>query len=217
MNLEKLSTFFKDGREYKIIGREAHLNAGVIVLFCEINGEIFILFEKRSEKIKQGGEICFPGGKRDKEDKNFLETALRETYEEIGLSKDKIINTRRYGSLIIPIGVVVETSIGYVPNFKLDDLNLNKDEVEEIILVPFEYFLTTEPEIEYVIVENQPFYEDKSGERKKFCAEKWGLPKKYKKPWAGNPRRIVVYSYENNIIWGITGEIIYSIAKNFKG
>lgn len=216
MDLKKLNSFLKKENQHKIIGRDAYMNAGVIVLFCEIDGEIFVLFEKRSAKIKQGGEICFPGGKRDRKDISFLDTAIRETYEEIGLPKERILHQRRYGSLIIPVGTIVETSIGYVPNFRLEELNLNKSEVEKIILVPLKYFIETEPEIEYVIVENQPYYKDKKGEKVTFSAERWGLPEKYRKPWSGIPRRIIVYAYEDEIIWGITGEIIYSVSKSLK-
>lgn len=211
--MNRLKNFFENTNECKVIGRDALMNAGVITLFCEIDGKIYVLFEKRAAGIRQAGEICFPGGKKDKEDKNFLETALRETYEEIGIPRERIKGAKKYGSLILPIGVVVESSIGYIDNFSLDELKVNKDEVEKIILVPLDFFLNTKPEMEYVNVENQPYYEDKTGTRIRFEAEKWGLPEKYTKPWTGNPRRIIVYVYEDEVIWGITGEIIFNIAR----
>lgn len=216
INTNKLKNFFDKKEEYRVIGRDALMNAGVIILFCEMEGETYILFEKRAANIRQGGEICFPGGKRDKKDKDFLDTALRETYEEIGIPRERIKNTKKYGALILPVGIVVEASIGYIENFSMDELKLNKDEVEEIILVPVKFFLGNQPDIEYVIVENQPYYIDKSGKKIRFEAEKWGLPEKYTKPWSGNPRRIIVYVYEGDVIWGITGEIIYNIAREIE-
>ncbi len=213
---ERLKDFFKDRGHSRIIGRESLMNSAVMVLFCEIDEKIYILFEKRAEGIRQGSEISFPGGRRDKKDLNFAETALRETYEEIGLSKEKIENVRKYGTLIIPTGVVVEAYIGYVKNFSLNELDLNKDEVEKILLVPLDYFLENEPSIEYVTVQNNPFYIDKEGNKIELNVKRWGLPEKYHQPWKGTPRRLLFYKYDSETIWGITGEIIYSIASSIR-
>ena len=208
----KIIDFLKIKDEPKIIGREAFLNSAVMVLFCEINGEIQVLFEKRALNIRQGGEVSFPGGRKDENDINFMVTALRETYEEIGLSQNRIKNIRKYGTIIIPTGVVVEVYLGYVENFSMEEIKINSDEVERIIMVPLKFFLETEPEIERVTLENLPYYE-KNGEKIEFPVEKWGLPERYKKPWRGTPRRMLFYSYKGDTIWGITGEIIYSISK----
>ena len=50
---------------------------------------------KRSPNLKNhAGEISFPGGKVSKSDHSILDTAIRETHEEIGLSiKKKIIGS----------------------------------------------------------------------------------------------------------------------------
>lgn len=213
---EMMKSFFKDRGHNKIIGREALMNSAVMVLFCEIDGEIFILFEKRAEGIRQGGEVSFPGGKRDFNDANFLETALRETYEEIGLKKERITDIRKYGTIVLPTGIIVESFIGYVKDFSLEELTTNKDEVERIILVPIDYFFETEPDRDFVSVENEPFYIDKNGNKIEFQAKKWGLPEKYTRPWNGRPRRLLFYLYGGDVIWGITGEIIYSISRELR-
>lgn len=213
---EKIAEFFKDKGHSRIIGRESSMNSAVMVLFCEIDEKIYILFEKRAEGIRQGSEISFPGGRRDASDFSFCETALRETYEEIGLSKERITDVRKYGTLIIPTGVVVEAYIGYVKNFSFGELNVNRDEVEKIFLVPLDYFIENKPSIEYVTVQNEPFYTDKEGNKIELNVKRWGLPEKYHQPWKGTPRRLLFYKYDNETIWGITGEIIYSIASSIK-
>ena len=46
---------------------------------------IVLMTEKPKHMKFHAGEISFPGGKLDSDDSNLLETALRETREEIGL------------------------------------------------------------------------------------------------------------------------------------
>ena len=66
--------------------------AGVLVPFCMVDGKPSILFTKRSHKIvRNKSDVCFPGGKMDdKVDKNIIDTAIRETFEEIGVSKSDV-------------------------------------------------------------------------------------------------------------------------------
>ncbi len=179
------------------------------------------LKKERIENVKKYGTLIIPTGVIVEAYvgyvKNFsLETAVRETFEEIGLKKERIENVKKYGTLIIPTGVIVEAYVGYVKNFSLDELNVNEDEVERIILVPLDYFFENDPEIEYVTVENEPFYVNEKGEKIEFPAKKWGLPEEYTKPWRGRPRRMLFYLYGGDVIWGITGEIIYSVSRELR-
>nr|WP_240934766.1 CoA pyrophosphatase [Fusobacterium sp. FSA-380-WT-3A] len=184
-----------------------------MVLFCEVKGKLNLLFEKRAKNIAQGGEISFPGGKKEK-DEDFIETALRETEEEIGISRDRIKKVVNYGKLLMPTGQLIEVKLGYIENFNLDEIKLNKNEVERVFLVPLEFLLETEPHIEKVMVQNNPHYEN--GNKKIiFPSEKLGLPQIYWKPW-GREREIYFYKYKDDIIWGITGEIIYSLINDIK-
>ncbi len=65
--------------------------SAVMVLFYPKDGEYCILLNKRSEQVEHHkGEISFPGGARDPEDRDSLETALRETEEEMGIKRDDI-------------------------------------------------------------------------------------------------------------------------------
>ncbi len=55
------------------------------------DGETHVLFEVRAKTLRiQPGEICFPDGRVDEEDRNEEETAIRETCEELGVKKTDV-------------------------------------------------------------------------------------------------------------------------------
>ena len=66
--------------------------ASVLVVIYGQSPKIIMTEKPKSMKF-HAGEISFPGGKFDANDSDLLETALRETSEEIGLdvSKDQVI------------------------------------------------------------------------------------------------------------------------------
>ena len=66
-------------------------SAAVMVLLYPKDSEYCILLNKRSEQVEHHkGEISFPGGAQDPEDRDGLETALRETEEEMGIKRGDI-------------------------------------------------------------------------------------------------------------------------------
>ena len=70
---------------------EGYSEASILVIFInnKIDQESYILITQRKKNLrKHAGQVAFPGGRRETFDKNLLETALRETEEEINLSKD---------------------------------------------------------------------------------------------------------------------------------
>ena len=102
---------------------------------------IVIMTEKPKHMKFHAGEISFPGGKLDSTDSDLLQTALRETSEEIGLtiSKEQVIGqlepvvTLNSKFLILPFISVVD---------KISPLSANC-EVEKIFHIPLESFLKT--------------------------------------------------------------------------
>jgi 8-oxo-dGTP pyrophosphatase MutT (NUDIX family) len=66
-------------------------DAGVLVPLYLDRGELHAVFTKRRENLRRhAGEISFPGGRQDRPDEDLRETALRETEEEIGLSRSDV-------------------------------------------------------------------------------------------------------------------------------
>lgn len=111
--------------------------AAVLVPICVVDGEVCVLYTLRSLNLKShGGQISFPGGKRDGNE-TAVETALRETEEEIGVpSRDvdvwgvmSTVQGRDSNVLITPV-------IGVINDFNINTLKINTDEVEEVFTVP---------------------------------------------------------------------------------
>lgn len=91
-------------------------SSAVLLPIYERDGQYHILFIKRSDKVKEHrGEISFPGGRKDRKDRNLLDTALRECQEEIGLNPedaevlgqlgDEITTTSKY--IVTPFVAVI--------------------------------------------------------------------------------------------------------------
>ena len=97
--------------------------------------------EKPQSMKFHAGEISFPGGKFDSNDSDLLDTALRETSEEIGLNvrKDQVIGqltpvmTLNSGFLILPFVSLLNEIPTLVAN----------SEVENILHIPLNSFLKT--------------------------------------------------------------------------
>lgn len=66
------------------------LSAVLVPLFRSEKGYKVLFLERPYFMKRHGGEMCFPGGERDDFDRGPLETALRETEEEIGLEREYI-------------------------------------------------------------------------------------------------------------------------------
>jgi 8-oxo-dGTP pyrophosphatase MutT (NUDIX family) len=74
------------------------------------DGQLHIVMVLRSDGGVHGGQVAFPGGKRDRCDLSMLETALREAREEVGLTSDRVevlahfpaIETRTTGYRVYP-------------------------------------------------------------------------------------------------------------------
>ncbi len=104
-------------------------DAAVIVPL--LNGES-ILFIKRSRKLRHhSGEISFPGGQLE-EGEDFVEAALRETREELGVEPESIEIIDR-----LPGVITLRTNYHVVPflaRLKSTNLKPNPDEVEDVIV-----------------------------------------------------------------------------------
>jgi 8-oxo-dGTP pyrophosphatase MutT (NUDIX family) len=206
--------FKKWNFDVNLLGHEEMLKASVIVPIVFVENEINILFQVRSKNIRQGGEISFPGGKIDLKDKSFSDTAIRETCEELGISKEQIEVKAELDTLISPFNSVIKAYIAFINILTIDELNLNKNEVEEVFLVPLKWFYENNPKIYKIYLESHPYKTDLNGKKLvTFPAKELGLPDLYHKSWMNSTRKIYFYNYKNYKIWGFTAHILKDALK----
>lgn len=102
--------------------------------------ELTVLFTKRASHLKHhAGQICFPGGRYEQHDSSLMETALRETEEEIGLSRHytKVVGNLQTFKTVS--GYEVTPYVGLIePDF---DLRPDANEVEQVFEVPLAYLV----------------------------------------------------------------------------
>lgn len=216
MYLNKISKILTT--QTSIIGREKYLNSAVLVPIIIINNTEHLLFQKRSQTVRQPGEVSFPGGHFDKvKDSDFQSTAIRETCEELGIDEIKIDFLGKLGTLVAPMGVIVETFIGKLNIYSLDELSIDKKEVEKIFIVPIDFFINNNPSEYITRLELHPFGTNQSGDREELLPIKdLGLPDRYAIPWTRGKHRVLVYKNTEEVIWGITAELVFELTNKLK-
>ena len=108
-----------------------------------------ILFTKRSSNLStHSGEVSFPGGKWEEQDESLFDTALRESYEEIGLKQNNMIKLGSLNFLLSRHKVEVNPFVGYLETEQVFEGNY---EIDTIFTVPISFL--TNPKIEDVMKE----------------------------------------------------------------
>ena len=99
-----------------------------------------VILTKRAEKLSShSGEIAFPGGKQDADDRDLLHTALREAHEEVGLHPDQVEVLGSLGQVMSKHGLQVTPWVGVIPEGV--SLTPNPGELDEVFQVPLSFFL----------------------------------------------------------------------------
>ncbi len=112
----------------------------LIPIFRSPNGSKILLTVRTDLVEHHKGQISFPGGKKDPTDSSLLETALRETEEEVGIPRSEI---KIVGELppipTVKTDYIVSTFIGIIDSDP--KLQLNTHEIDSVLFVPIRHLL----------------------------------------------------------------------------
>jgi peroxisomal coenzyme A diphosphatase NUDT7 len=199
------------GKSYK------YLSTAVMVPLITLEKEKHLLFEQRNANIIQGSEVCFPGGRFDAaKDRSLKDTAIRETCEELGIHRKRIRVKEKLGTLIAPVGVMVEAYVGKIAIRELGELNINRSEVEEVFTLPLAWFKENPPREHHLNIQIHPFrYNDNKEKEHLFPVKDYALPQRYEEPWSGRKHPVFVYQTTYGVIWGITAELVREYIKGY--
>lgn len=168
---------------------ENAIKSSVLFLFYEKQGEVLLVFIRRNVyNGAHSGQISLPGGRREESDKDLYQTALRETWEELGVPSSEIAFVGKLSDLFIPpSNFIVSPFAGIYLAEKPPVFKPDPREVAEIIEIPFSFFL------------------------RKSARKNVSLP-------IGDQQIITAPSfvYKNHVIWGATAMMVNELVYQWK-
>jgi 8-oxo-dGTP pyrophosphatase MutT (NUDIX family) len=161
--------------------------AAVMMLFYPKHDQThLVLIHRTSYYGVHSSQIAFPGGKPEREDNSLEQTALRETYEEVGIHPNEINIIRPFTQVYIPpSNFMVFPFLGISQNELL--FKKQEDEVGGIIELPLPTFL-----------------DDSIVEQRKMATS-----------YAGSID-VPGFVVENHFVWGATAMILSELKETIK-
>lgn len=118
----------------------ANISSVLILIFPNSEDRLELLLTLRSTDIDHGGQISLPGG-RSEEDETSVETALRETCEEVGVDPESIEIAGLLSDLYVShSNNLVKPVVGFLP--QKPELTINRAEVEEAFAIELDSLVT---------------------------------------------------------------------------
>ena len=139
----------------------------------------FVLIERTISSGVHSGQISLPGGKKEKNDKSFWDTSIRETNEEIGVNLSKINFIKKMSCVYVPpSNFMIYPFIGYLDKYPF--FNMQKEEVQNIFEINI---------LDLLKNKNKSFSEVRS-------------------KYMNNNIKVPVYNFMDKIVWGATAMIL---------
>ena len=164
----------------------------LIPIVRDIDGPA-LLMEVRSMNVWQPGEICFPGGHIEAGE-NCIDTALRETYEELGIRPSSVNVLQRMEPEWHLEKMFVYPVLAEIDPFEPECLLLRQEEVSEVFTMPFSWLLSHEPAV----------YDISDPESEKLP----DILRQYLRNYHRSPNTTYYWAYEQYGIWGLTARFL---------
>jgi 8-oxo-dGTP pyrophosphatase MutT (NUDIX family) len=114
-------------------------SAVLVPLYRDEDGNVRIVIVRRVDGGPHGGQLAFPGGKHSAGDRSLLDTALRETHEEIGLAPDAVEVLKQLDAMdTVTTGFRITPFLGRI--VQPLEWKLSESEIAEILEVPLGHF-----------------------------------------------------------------------------
>ena len=161
--------------------------ASILVIFInnyDKNESYILLTQRKNNLRKHAGQIAFPGGRKEIEDKTLLETVVRETEEEISLSRENYDIIGHFPKFYTGTGYVVTPYIAMMKELSNWEnlIKPNADEVKKIFIPKSQQLLLPQ----YHIREKPPI--------KSSMSMTWRI------------------NYQNENIWGLTARVLVTLS-----
>jgi len=115
------------------------VRASVLVPIVAREQPTVLLTERTAHLSQHSGQIAFPGGRQDETDRDAVETALREAFEEVGLERSHVETLGELPTYVTGTRFVVTPVVALVdPGHRLA---LNAHEVAEAFEVPLSFLM----------------------------------------------------------------------------
>ncbi len=164
-------------------------SAAILIPIVRDKDEPALLMEVRSMNVWQPGEICFPGGHIEAGE-NCIDTALRETYEELGIRPSSVNVLQRMEPEWHLGKMFVYPVLAEIDPFEPERLLLRQEEVSEVFTMPFAWLLSHEPAV----------YDISDPESEKLPV----ILRQYLRNYQRGPNTTYYWAYERYGIWGLT-------------
>lgn len=178
----------------------ARRSYAVLCPLLEREDGLHLLFEVRAAGLRQGGEVCFPGGRMEAGE-SIQDCALRETEEELSVPRREIRLLGTPDFICSQRGFLLRPVLGLISPEGIAAMKPSPAEVSEAFTVPLSFFRQTSPEVwHYGLIPQVP--ED-------FPYGPVGISRDY--PWAHGRAEVPIWHYQGHVIWGMTARLVREI------
>lgn len=176
--------------------------SAVLVPLVEHDGETCLLYEVRAASIRQPGEICFPGGKREMGE-TPLQCALRETWEELAIPETAVTVLGAMDFVYIRAHSLLRPFLAVLDPAALPRMRPDPAEVADTLLLPLPWLKDHPPQV---------YTHRQAVEAPGFPYAEAGIQSDY--PWRPYFLEVPLYRGTPKPLWGITARITMDVVEN---